>query len=170
METDWKLFLHAHVLPGTSAGEGWSLSGWRPVAAGCWATGRAARRLWGPEPDHKPDTTRTKLDGGAEDGGLEVCRCATQWNEKPSHLCTFPCYPMVIRKDSTVDQPRRTLAPQLHLCFLNSIQKDRRVSQVSLHEYFGTRNWVDYKQRKVWITAIIAWNSHILWPLMTKGI
>lgn len=50
----WKQFLHVHVLPGTSAGAGWSPSGWRPVAAGCWATGRAARHLWGPEPGHKP--------------------------------------------------------------------------------------------------------------------
>lgn len=40
-----------------------------------------------------------------------------------SNLCTFPCYPVVIRKDSTLNQPRRTLPPQLHLCFLNSIQR-----------------------------------------------
>lgn len=70
-------------------------------------------------------------------GSLQVCNRMKQ----PSHLCTLPCYPVVVRKDSTVDQPRRTLSPQLHLCFLHRIQKDRWVRElVSQHEYFRSRN------------------------------
>lgn len=42
------------VLPGTSVGAGWSLSGWRPEEEGCWATGKGARRLLEPEPGRTP--------------------------------------------------------------------------------------------------------------------
>lgn len=114
-------------------------------------------------------------------GSLQVC----DEMKRPSHLCTFPCHPVVIRKDSTVDQPRRTLPPQLHLCFLNSIQKDRSVRVSKSTWIFQNQKWVDvnystfkrkkkfefskFLQMKVWIKAIIAWNSHIPWLLMTKG-
>lgn len=173
METDKKLVLRAHVLPGTSADAGWSPSGWRPGAAGCWATGRAARHLWGPEPGHRPDPTHTHTHTKVRRrrrrkrlGGLQVCNA----RKRPAHLCTFPRYPVVIRKDSTVDQPRRTLSPQLHLCFLNSVQRDRWVAeQVGQQAYFWSKNglmWMNLSSKENNIlefsSRFYKWRSELL--------
>ncbi len=74
-----KRFVCVCLLPGTSVAAGWSLSGWRPEAAGCWATGRAARHLSEPVPGHTPGTTHThtKLDWGTKTGCVFVCRCVS---------------------------------------------------------------------------------------------
>lgn len=99
-----------HVLPGTSVGAGWSLSGWQPEAEGYWATGRAARHLSKPEPGHTPCTAHTHKVKTQEPGRTGVWTYQTQL----TNLCAFPRDPVVLRKNSAVNQPHRTLPPQLH--------------------------------------------------------